>query len=232
VKFSDETLMAYADGELDLVTRAEIEAAIATDPAIATAIERHRRLAARVRETYGGVLDETVPEQLTAFARSATVTPLRAAPPRRFAVPQWAALAASVTVALFAGYLLARAPAAPYEETEAGLVARGELDDALTTRLASATSESSVRIGMSFRERGGAYCRTFHLEREAPLAGLACRGGSDWKIRVLAAARSRHGELRTAGAMPMAVLHAVDAAIDGEPLDAAAEAKAREAGWR
>jgi hypothetical protein len=32
--------------------------------------------------------------------------------------------------------------------------------------------------------------------------------------------------------MPMAVLHAVDAAIDGAPLDAAAESAARDAGWR
>jgi hypothetical protein len=32
--------------------------------------------------------------------------------------------------------------------------------------------------------------------------------------------------------MPLAVMHAVDASIDGEPLDAAAEAAARDAGWR
>jgi hypothetical protein len=70
------------------------------------------------------------------------------------------------------------------------------------------------------------------MEQEAPLAGLACRRNEDWQIRVLAAAPSQHGELRTAGAMPMAVLHAVDAAIDGEPLDAAKEAVARNAGWR
>jgi hypothetical protein len=38
--------------------------------------------------------------------------------------------------------------------------------------------------------------------------------------------------LRTAAAMPMSVLQAVDASIDGEPLDAAAEERARDAGWR
>jgi hypothetical protein len=32
--------------------------------------------------------------------------------------------------------------------------------------------------------------------------------------------------------MPMAVLQAVDSAIQGEPLDAAAEAAARDSGWR
>jgi hypothetical protein len=32
--------------------------------------------------------------------------------------------------------------------------------------------------------------------------------------------------------MPLTVLHAIDARIAGEPLDAAAEAAARDAGWR
>jgi hypothetical protein len=32
--------------------------------------------------------------------------------------------------------------------------------------------------------------------------------------------------------MPIAVLRAVDAAIDGDPLDAEAEAVARDADWR
>lgn len=233
MKFSHEMLMAYADGELDLVSRAEIEAAMAQDPEIAAAIERHRRLAARVKSAYEGVVDEPVPEKLANLAGGATVTPLRrAAPPRRWSMPQWAALAASVMVAVAVGVLVSRAPSEPYEETDAGLIARGLLEQALTTRLASAAGESAVQIGMSFRERGGNYCRTFHMEREAPLAGLACRSGEDWQIRVLAAARPRQGELQPAAAMPMAVLHAVDAAIDGEPLDAAEEANARESGWR
>ena len=238
MKYSDETLMAYADGELDPDARAGIEAALATDAALAAAIERHRRLASRVKQTYEGVLHEPVPERLANLARGTTATSLRpAATPRRWRLPQWdlpqwAALAASLAVGMFVGLIVAQAPTSPYEEDEAGLLARGDLDAALTTRLASATDDSAIQIGMSFRERGGAYCRTFHMEREAPLAGLACRSGEDWKIRVLAAARSRQGDLRPAAAMPMAVLHAVDAAIEGEPFDAATEAEARKAGWR
>ena len=37
MKFSDETLMAYADGELDEAGRAEIERALDADPALANA---------------------------------------------------------------------------------------------------------------------------------------------------------------------------------------------------
>ena len=49
---------------------------------------------------------------------------------------------------------------------------------------------------------------------------------------MLAPATAADGELRTASALPIAVLQAMDSAIEGEPLDAAAEAAAREAGWR
>ena len=230
MKFSDEMLMAYADGELDLVARAEIEAAMARDPKVAEAVERHRALAARLRPAYDAVLEEPVPErlaELVAAPRGAAAMTVG-----RWRLPQWSAIAASVVVGLFAGVLLMRGGGAAYEETATGLVARGELDKALTLQLASAGDVAGVRIGISFRDREGGYCRTFHMHREAPVAGLACRSGGEWRLQVLATAPAHEGELRPAAALPMAVLHAVDAAIDGVPLNAASEAAARDAGWR
>jgi hypothetical protein len=243
MRFSDEMLMAYADGELDLVARAEIEAAMAQDPGVAEAVERHRAIATRVQSAYAGVLAEAVPDRisrLVAEPASAVVDELASRRDARavrnavdgWRLPQWAALAASLTTGLFIGILLTRGPAAPYEETAAGLVARNELDAALTARLATSSQAADIRIGISFRDREGDYCRTFQMDREAPLAGLACRSGENWNLQVLATAPPRQGELRPAAAMPMAVLHAVDAAIEGEPLDATAESAARGAGWR
>ncbi len=150
----------------------------------------------------------------------------------RWQLPAWAAIAASLLVGLLVGLLLFRTSSAPYEVTDRGLIARGELAEGLATQLASAPGRSNVHIGVSFRNRDGDYCRSFTYEYQSPLAGLACRHGEDWKVRVLAEAPSSAGELRTASSMPMAVLQAVDASIAGEPLDAAAEEKAREAGWR
>jgi hypothetical protein len=242
MRIPDEMLMAYADGELDLVARAEIEAAMARDPKVAETVERHRALAARVQSAYGGVLEEPVPERISSLVAgpdSATIVelPMRRADrearsPGAWRLPQWAALAASLAIGLFVGALVMRGPAADYEETASGLVARGELDDALTSQLASAPGDADVRVGISFLDRNGDYCRTFHMHRESAFAGLACRSGEAWKLQVLAIAPAPSGELRPAAAMPMAVLHAVDAAIDGAPLDAAAESAARDAGWR
>jgi hypothetical protein len=241
MKFTDEMLMAYADGELDSVTRGAIEEALAGDPALARAVERHRAMAARVRGAHGSVLDEPVPERLATLVAGTAAAPVSGLATRlgergsragQWRLPAWAAAAASLVVGLFVGFFLAREPAVPYAESGGALVARGALDTALTSQLATAGGMRGVRVGISFRDRDGDYCRTFHLQREASLAGLACRRGKGWTLEVLAPAPAGHGELRTATAMPLPVLQAVDAAIDGEPLDAAAEAAARDAGWR
>jgi hypothetical protein len=242
MKFSDETLMAYADGELDLVARAEIEAAMARDPEVARAVERHRATAEQVRGAYAGVLAEPVPDRLAALVAqpvAATVVDLAA---RREArqpaavrarLPAWAAMAAALAVGLFVGILATRESAAPYASVDGALVARGALDSALDSQLASGSTDApGVRIGLSFRDRKGDYCRTFQLRDGTSIAGLACRSGESWQLQVLAAAPAHEGDLRPASAMPVAVLQAVDAVIDGEPLDASAEAAARAGHWR
>src|SRR5262245_21219445 len=64
MKFSPETLMAYADGELDAETRRAIEAEMAVDPQVAQEVERHRAMRAEVGGAFAGVLDEPVPDRL------------------------------------------------------------------------------------------------------------------------------------------------------------------------
>jgi hypothetical protein len=222
------------------VERAEIEAAMARDPEVARAVERHRTVASQIRSAYDGVLEEPVPDrlaQLVADREANRVTELAARRARqaergRRAVPEWAALAASVAVGLFVGVMIARGPAAPFDEMDGKLIARGALDEALSSQLAAVSGESGVAIGISFKDRDGGYCRSFYMHRDAPLAGLACRSGKAWQLEVLASAPPQLGDVRPASAMPLSVLHAVDATIDGEPLDAAAEAVARDAGWR
>lgn len=253
MKISDEMLMAYADGELDLVARAEVEAAIAANPELARAVERHRALAGRVRDAYQGVLEEPVPPQLSTITDAPVAAPvvdlaaIRAeratanatVTVSRWQLPQWSAMAAAMALGLFVGVFALRGPGEPWEETATGLVARGVLDQALTTQLAGsvgtgepASAGSGVHINVSFRDHSGAYCRSFQLQHTAPLAGLACREQDEWRLRVLAPATAGGGDLRTASALPIAVLQAMDSAIEGEPLDAAGEAAAREAGWR
>jgi hypothetical protein len=243
MNFSDETVMAYADGELDVATRAALEAAMATDPQLAQRVARHQALRGRLRAALDPVLDEPLPQRLLASVQSAPAQrrpagiplPHRAAP--RWSWPQWGAIAASLVGGALLGPLLLRTPAGAVLSRDGQVLASGALARALGEQLASNQPPGTpVQIGVSFRARNGDYCRTFVLRDGSALAGLACRGQQAWQLEVLA-----HGQAppaaaagyRPAGsALPASVTHTLDELIAGEPLDAGAEAAARARGWR
>lgn len=247
---SDESLMAYADGELDETTRATIEAAMREDPEIRKRVARHRALRAAMQGALSTVLDEPVPERLIAAARarpaqsSGTVVNLagaRDAPNRRTSTNSgpWlpAAMAASLLVGLAAGYWAWHGPSALIRDNPGGgLVASAALADALTTQLSDDRSTSHAAItGLSFRTKAGDYCRTFSLAGADASSGLACHEDNSWKIKALAPtpAESNAANFRTAGSeIPPPIRAAVEGSIDGEPLDHAAELAARQAGWK
>ena len=244
--FSEETLMAYADNELDSKTRSAVEAAMATDPEIARRVARHKALRGRLRETFDEVLDEPPPQRLVdaargvpAIRREGNVIPLRRKAPPRRAWPQWASLAASLLIGVIIGHAILRKPtnSAPVTTSRDGrLLASGSLAQSLSDQLASTqTQDAPVKIGVSFKSKAGAYCRTFTLSESTTLAGLACRDHDDWRVQVLTQSTQRaqqEGNYRHAGSeMPRAVLQAVDDTIAGDPMDAHAEAVARDQHW-
>ncbi|TLY90096.1 MAG: hypothetical protein E6K23_03330 [Gammaproteobacteria bacterium] len=245
MNFSDETVMAYADGELDAASRAAVEAAMATDPQLAQRVARHRALRERLRAALDPVLDEPPPERLLegvrgapAPRRAANVVALKRKAAPRWSWPQWGAIAASLVGGVLLGPLLLRAPAGAALVTRDGQVlASGVLARALTEQLASDQPRGApVQIGVSFRARNGDYCRTFVLREQSALAGLACRGREAWRLEVLAqtpAQPAAAADYRPAGsALPASVARTLDELIAGEPLDAAGETGARARGWK
>lgn len=241
--YDDDTLMAYADGELDPAQRAAIAQAIQDDPAVAAAVARHQALRQDVFAAFASTLDEPVPERLRPpAARVHDLGAVRAARAagqeqrvrqRRPAWPQWGALAASLVVGVLAGSLGSGWFGSGTElvRGRAGeLSAGGRLAQALDRQLAKDAGSGDVRVGLSFVSRDGSYCRSFQLGGSA---GLACREGGSWRVPVLADSPAQAGAYRQAAApLPPAVLDAVDARIAGATLDAAAERAARERGWK
>src|SRR3979490_948809 len=69
---SDETLMAYADGELDAAARAAVESAMREDPQIEKRVAAHRTLRRKVQAAYTAALCEAIPERLLTAARGVT----------------------------------------------------------------------------------------------------------------------------------------------------------------
>ncbi|MFS2080315.1 anti-sigma factor [Telluria sp. Tellsp131] len=227
--YSDDTLMAYADGELEPAERAAIEQAMRTDPAIAATVERHRALRADVAAAFAGILDEPVPARLQPPAPVVSLAVERDKR-RRWSWPEWGALAAMLVVGVLAGRMIPGGGGPAIAGNGNLVVAQGELASALD-RQVGGKAEGAVKVGVSFAARDGAYCRGFVMGASA---GLACREGGQWKIPVLAEAeKEAAGGYRQAGsALPPAVLDAIDARIADKPLDAAGEEAARARGWR
>jgi anti-sigma factor RsiW len=67
---SREELAAYADGELSAEREAAVAAQIAADPALARELEAHRALKARLASHFAPIVEEPLPEALTASLRS------------------------------------------------------------------------------------------------------------------------------------------------------------------
>ena len=251
MSFSDETLMAYADGELDDATRLEVEAAMRRDGSIASRVARLR--AAR---------DELYAEHEVKVQRRGNVVQLATIRAQRLATQQaarkaakhqwgwleWSALGLVMVVGLAAGkFGLARwqpdwfadksTPPTEVFNRNGLLVAQGKLATALSQQLgAAAQSESEVRVGLSFLSNEGGYCRSFTLVGgNQDLVGIACRANDEWRIPVLVQ-NSRPmpamGHYQRGTEMPTAVLEAIDQRIVGGMLDTRTELEALRRNWQ
>jgi hypothetical protein len=246
VKYDDETLMAFADGELDEKLRAEITAAIEKDPELARRVAEYFALRNEVAGAYSGVMDQEVPERLRAAARGGRAAPARATgnvvqfpskstrtPAPRWSAREWTAMAASLVLGGLLSWQFALRHGGDIATQGGSLVARGALAEALSTQLASNQSpDAAIRIGLTFKSGDGAYCRSFY-SKASHTAGLACRNGEAWQLPVTSSAGNQSGENRPASGLDdPALLQAIEARMKGEALDAQGESAAMTGGWK
>ncbi|HWJ39134.1 MAG TPA: anti-sigma factor [Sphingomicrobium sp.] len=227
----EEKFFAWLDGELAPAEAVEMAAKVAADPRLSLLAEQHRNLGDELRGAFGPIAQEPVPENLQRALRSSgNVIPFL--PSRTRIMPgavQWAALAATLVVGVFVGAMVPRPANAPIELRGGRMYAAAALAGALDTQLASAP-KGDVRIGITFRDRAGEYCRSFTA---AASSGLACRTGGHWQLKgMFGAPEGNANEYRMAAGMDPNLASLVDASIAGEPLDAAGERAARDRGWR
>jgi anti-sigma factor RsiW len=132
MSITDETLMAYADGELAEPARSELERAVRADPALAARVAQHQALRADVFAAFAPIAEEPVPPALLAAALPEQVRDLGAARAardearaaqeaeaqarrgreaqqasrRRWAWPEWGAMAASLAAGVLVGSMV------------------------------------------------------------------------------------------------------------------------------
>ena len=244
--YDDETLMRRVDGELSLEAGVAIDNAAAVDPALAARLGALRQLRTLAREAVPiapDPRDEALARLIEAAPRPSPLVPqlidrLRAAFAPRHAPPKYAPLWAGLAAACFVlglsiGWLGGGEADSGFAVDRSGTIADAGLIRVLDTRLTADGADAEGRaVGLTFRDTDGRWCRTFRAV-EANVAGLACRDADSWRLEALAPFSPTAGDLRTAAAdIPPPVLAAVDAAITGDTLDAAAETEARNAGWK
>lgn len=227
-----EMLMAYVDGELDLVSAKRVEKAAAGDPELAAEIARHRALRDRLRREFDPLASAAPPEAMVALLRdSAKVTDLHPKRRKRAPLLRWATAGGAVAAALALGIVIGQSvPGADGFATRGGtLVARGETARALDTQLAAASPDAATRILLSFRNAEGHYCRAFETRAQA---AIACREGGDWQVRSLRAVdTAQTTQYRQAGSGSAALMAEAQEMMAGEPLDATAERAAIAGKW-
>jgi anti-sigma factor RsiW len=246
--FTDETLMRFADGELDAEATAEIERAMETDDELVARVALFVETRAATQAALTPLLDEPVPaelaaavERMVAEKKVADKTAAEVLPfPQRGANARFASgwlVPIAATVAAVLGGLFGYWLADNREPTpNGGLRIAGISSPALSEALATVASGEEQQLAGSaqrfkaiatFRDNAQAICREFEVDsaNRSTVVSIACRSGAEWRA-TFAVVAAGDGS----GYAPASSSEALDAyliAIDaGPPLEAQEEAQA------
>lgn len=249
-EFTDEELMAYADGELPE------ERATALDMALATQVELADRLAVFIdtksvaQEAWAPDLNDPVPEHLVQRVRDLAAADRQARnasdqtvvafppPPRpqtQAQTPVWKlSLAASLALAvgLGAGFMLSPQIGDGFGGIEIAALTDARIIAALDTVPSGedAVLDNGARIApiATFFDGTQTLCREFEFDRAdgMTIVSVACQRGGQWDVQMAVAAAAA----TDTGYAPASSLDTLDAYLTannaGPPLDPDAEAAA------
>ena len=199
---SDETLMAYADGEADEATRKLVETAMRDDPEVAARVARHRALRAAVSGAF--FVGHRRADSRAAVGRcgkgSSDAAGQCGQPGPRARCQDSGTCAELAALCACRQRIVGRrhrirTVARPCvladcrRERRLGGPWRNCREPCRLNWRRIILPGGVVAIGLTYRTKSGEYCRTFSLTREAS-AGVACREGEAWQVKVLAGAAS------------------------------------------
>lgn len=230
--FDDETLMAFADGELDDATSRRVEAALETDEALAErlAVFLDTRLA--VADAMKPLINEHVPDALAASVHRM----VEAARKNASEVEQSKVVSGNFIkkrqrsgrtwlIPLAASILAVITGVGGFVAGQSGLYVVPSSKDSLIAALSRQPSGSDVVLGetetlhivSSFFDGQGELCREYELRRKTEVTGtVACRMNGAWVTRVALTSPRSAGYVAASSQETMdAYLASVNA---GEPL--------------
>ena len=248
----DAKLMAYLDGELSRDEAARIAETVEHDPALRARLDIQRSLKDRITAHFAPIAEEPVPDRFKALlgaerdggdgGETAEIVDFADAKQDRdtrrermgaWRLPQLGAIAASLAIGMLAGPALFGGAGGSSPSIAQGLALASDdpLAGALDTQLASTQgADSPIRVGITFRNPEGQYCRTF----DGPeIDGLACRENGAWQVAMAVSDTepAMDSQFRQAGSGNRIVLEYAQTVMAGDPVDAEGEARARDSGW-
>jgi hypothetical protein len=205
--FDDETLMAYADGEVDEATAAAVEAAMEADDGLTERVALFFDSRRILADTMKPLISDPVPEPLLASVRQAItavtaretesaaasrVVPFVSARPRRPLAlrSNWAMpVAASILAVVIGGggFVAGRFSAAD-SVTAATEIASALSREASGRDIVISKTGETLHLVSSFRDAAGELCREYELRGPAAASTtVACHAAGAWVARLTVA---------------------------------------------
>ncbi|MCP4319098.1 MAG: anti-sigma factor [Hyphomicrobiales bacterium] len=234
-RFSDETLMAFADGELAPDEQKSVEQAMETDEALAERVALFLDSRGTSQNALKPLLNEPVPDDLTARVTAmqdgganVTAFPQRQSPPteRRWALP----LAASIALVAggLGGYFTGISSTDQQQDLALDLVTQPAIITALNTVTSGEEKDlgsvGRFKVIASYSDASDTFCREFEVDRvdRSTIVAVACRPEQTWEYRFTVVAGQSNS-----GYAPASSLEALDAYLDAvgasEPMSTEAE---------
>jgi hypothetical protein len=238
--WTDEQLSALLDGELADGEMDALSQDIESDKALAGRLERLRGANAAYTAAIGSIDRQPVSAGLNAALAppSARVIAFRPGRIGAFVMEHRAIAAGLICAAAVWGVSAGLGPAEVSFPGANGVILAAsplhrvleETPSSVTVKLGGAI-EATPRL--TFATAAGGYCRQYRLNSgSAGSEAIACREQDKWRIEIATfGAAPASGDFVTAAGLASALDAFIDRTIEGQPLDAAQEAQAIEAGW-
>jgi hypothetical protein len=259
---SDETLMAYADGQLAPSEMARIERLLATDPGLRARLEVFRTTGRDLASLFDDHLNAPLPQTLKRFTLASRtdgsnffdlILRRKGRPLPRFGGLRLAAASAAVLAAgIGIGWLTHGSPSG--SGTALGELVRLADDrmiagpplqlalDTLPSGKEAAIPRSrgkslTMTVQLSFVDHDQHYCRRYEIGvlSGEHYGGIACHLDGEWKIELHAALpprRTQSGKVLPAGNENRALEAAVIATMEGDALGREDEEAIIRKGWK
>ena len=249
MRYSDEQLSAYLDGELLPEERQEIDQAGRTDADVAARLKELQQTDEMVRRAAASIDDRPLPAAVQALLEEPAggadnVVSLAERRSARPALGWVSALAASIAlvVGFGAGSQFGTDDTATSPLRMTGPVADGSplfnvLEDGVSATDHALDDDLSVRPVATFKAQSGQYCREFDIfAPDAATRAVACRTDGAWRVTIAIAGTASSGSTGTytpaTGGTEAALDRYLNALIDGAALGAEEEAALIRKNWQ